>query len=783
MNRILSFVISCVLILSLTPVSLSAADNGTLGDNITWSFSDDGALQITGNGDMPAFSSYKDQPWRDVAKSVKKITVSQGITSVGAYSFASLPAVTTVSLPKSITEIGAYAFEKCYSLKFFDMPSSVRRIGDGAFVDCWQLAEIDLALYASYLNFIGDEAFAGCSALATITLPMRLTHIGEGAFMGCASIDGIDLPDKLSYLGRFAFQSCTSLTSVNVPWQITHLPDYSFFGCSSLSSVTFGRYLESIGKEAFLWCPSLKEIHLPISVTEVPEHSIGYYYFEREFVKYDGVTVIAGSPAGMEYAVSNGFSLIIDDSSHVCDHACPYCDLCTAECEYFLCCKKCMGHTFPITGSISDSVKWSLSDDFVLSITGNGEIPDFAYNSVPWLPYRNCILKAVVGDGITSVGSFTFDSHPSLREVSLPDGLLSIGRKAFSLCTALSGVTLPDTVTRIDSLAFNGCASLEYVFFGEAVESIGDFAFFGCVRLLEAVLPENVRTIGDSAFENCPMLESFYVPQSVEYIGAFALGYLYSGDRHYIKNDNFALKAPLFSVGDSYAKENGFAFERSDTHLCESACVICGKCLDSSCPYPECARRCDGICTMEWDYPFTDVREGDWFCDSVRYVYLKGLFTGMTENTFAPSGGVTRAQLAVVLWRLAGAPEGGESPFEDLSAAWYRDAVSWAYGAGVVTGKSAKEFDPMGMITREQMVTMLMRFCEKVWKRDTEGAGDLEVFADTDKISTYALRAVSWAVAEGLMTGKESAGELYIAPAFGATRAECATIFARLLKK
>ena len=122
------------------------------------------------------------------------------------------------------------------------------------------------------------------------------------------------------------------------------------------------------------------------------------------------------------------------------------------------------------------------------------------------------------------------------------------------------------------------------MFFGEAVESIGDFSFFGCVRLLEAVLPENVRTIGDSAFENCPMLESFYVPQSVEYIGAFALGYLYSGDRHYIKNDNFALKAPLFSVGDSYAKENGFAFERSDTHLCESACVICGKCLDSSCP-------------------------------------------------------------------------------------------------------------------------------------------------------------------------------------------------------
>lgn len=784
MKKIIASLLVLTILLSLFAMHTLAADGGTFGDSLSWSFAADGTLTISGSGAMPDLDSYANQPWRSLAISVKKITVSEGITSIGANSFAMMPAVSSVYIPNTLKIIGSHAFEKCYALTAVAVPTSVTRIENGAFSDCWQLAKVNLASHASYLTYIGDEAFAGCSALHTIALSMRLTHIGDSAFMGCSALDGIDLPDKLSYLGRFAFQACTSLTSVNVPWQIKNLPDYVFFGCSSLESVTFGRYLESIGKEAFLWCSSLKEIHLPLGVTDIPEYSIGYYYFDREFIKYDGLTVIAGSAAGMEYAAKNGFNLVVDDPSHACESPCPYCFLCTVGCEYLTCYEKCTGHTFPITGKVTESISWSLSEDFILTLEGTGELPDFTYDSVPWDTYKNVVVRAVVGEGITSVGAFTFDSHTALREVSLPHGVTRIGRKAFSLCTSLGGIDLPDSVAEIGNLAFNGCSSLEYVFFGDGTESIGSFAFFGCVRLLEAILPEGASVIGDSAFEGCPMLESFYVPDTVSFIGNYALGYVYSGDRHFYQNENFTIKAPLFSEGHAYAVKNALPYERTDTHECSYICEVCARCLDTDCLYPECTRKCDAVCTMEWDDPFSDVREADWFADSVRYVYLKGLFTGMTNDTFAPSGGVTRAQLTVVLWRLAGSPAANaDAPFEDNTAAWYRDAVSWAYETGVVTGKTQTTFDPMGKITREQMVTMLMRFYEKIWKRDTSARGDTELFADSAEVSAYAADAVSWALAEGLVTGKDVGGEMYIAPLTGATRAECATIFARLLKK
>jgi len=761
-------------------------EEGTFGESFAWAYFEDGTLTVTGNGPMPDLDSCAAQPWRHLARSVKSVILSDGVTRVGGYAFAMMPALSSVTLPskKVLDVIGPHAFEKCYSLKFIDMPSTVSRIEECAFSECWQLASVDLALNASYLNFMGDEAFAGCSSLRTLTLPRRLTHIGEGAFSGCSLLNGIKLPDKLTYLGRFAFQSCTSLRSVNVPYKLSAIPDYAFFGCSSLEIVTVGRGLQTVGREAFLWCPLLREIYLPAGVTVLPDYSIGYYYFNKEYVRYDGLTIITGSPVGMEYAVKNGFDLVLDEGAHVCESPCPYCLRCTVECEFYKCYEKCAGHTFPITGTVNDSISWSFSEDFVLTLEGTGDLPDFGFGEVPWDLYKDSVQKAVVGEGITSVGAFTFDSHRSLREVSLPDGLVRIGRKAFSLCSSLVEISLPEGLEAVEDLTFNGCVSLEKVTFGTKLASVGEFAFFGCAALGELILPEGVLSVGRSAFEGCASLSAVYIPSSVTAIGTYAFGYLFAEDRYYYKNEAFVIKAPLFSVAESYALENSFTFERSDVHECLFACEVCARCLDAECPYPECERKCDGVCTAPWDNPFTDVREKDWFSDSVRYVYLKGLFTGITNDTFVPTGGVTRAQLTVVLWRLAGSPAAeGVVPFEDCTASWYRDGVSWAYGAGVVTGKTATEFDPMGAVTREQMVTMLMRFCTKVLKLDTSARGDLLQFADREAISAYAEDAISWALAEGLLSGKEADGLRVVSPLEGATRAECATIFARFLKK
>ena len=99
----------------------------------------------------------------------------------------------------------------------------------------------------------------------------------------------------------------------------------------------------------------------------------------------------------------------------------------------------------------------------------------------------------------------------------------------------------------------------------------------------------------------------------------------------------------------------------------------------------------------ETPLPFTDVTEGDWFYDAVRYAYETGLMDGVGDNLFAPNSETTRAQLVTILYRLAGEPEvSGTSGFTDVEAdTWYTDAVVWLRKTASSTA-SAKRSSPPG---------------------------------------------------------------------------------------
>ncbi|MBQ7870949.1 MAG: S-layer homology domain-containing protein, partial [Oscillospiraceae bacterium] len=104
--------------------------------------------------------------------------------------------------------------------------------------------------------------------------------------------------------------------------------------------------------------------------------------------------------------------------------------------------------------------------------------------------------------------------------------------------------------------------------------------------------------------------------------------------------------------------------------------------------------------------------------------------------------------------------------------AWYAEAVIWAANAGVVKGVNETTFAPNTAITREQIATILFRYAgvEKVEE------DHLKDFNDADKISAYAVDAMNWAVAEGLVKGM---GNATVAPGATATRVQIATVLAR----
>ena len=155
---------------------------------------------------------------------------------------------------------------------------------------------------------------------------------------------------------------------------------------------------------------------------------------------------------------------------------------------------------------------------------------------------------------------------------------------------------------------------------------------------------------------------------------------------------------------------------------------------------------------------FVDVDKSDWFADAVAYVTEKGLMNGTGSDTFSPNASTTRGMLMTVLARYAGEDTTGSTP-------WYQKGMEWAKANGVSDGTN-----PEVNITREQLVTMLYRYVGS-----PKANGSLDSFSDAASVSSYAVNAMQWAVANGIVNG--SNGKLN--PQNNATRAQVAAILMR----
>ena len=173
---------------------------------------------------------------------------------------------------------------------------------------------------------------------------------------------------------------------------------------------------------------------------------------------------------------------------------------------------------------------------------------------------------------------------------------------------------------------------------------------------------------------------------------------------------------------------------------------------------------------------YNDVVAGDWFAEAVNYVTLTGRMNGTGEG-FSPNNNLTRAQMATVLYRMAGEPEGTiENPFSDVAdGQWYTDAVVWAAETGITLGTSADTFNPNDDVTREEMATFLYRFAEYESLDPIEVTGDLSAFPDADEVAGFATEAMTWAVGQKIIAGVDG----NLAPDGTATRAQVATVLMR----
>jgi hypothetical protein len=173
---------------------------------------------------------------------------------------------------------------------------------------------------------------------------------------------------------------------------------------------------------------------------------------------------------------------------------------------------------------------------------------------------------------------------------------------------------------------------------------------------------------------------------------------------------------------------------------------------------------------------YKDLEQGQWYQDSVDYVIENKIMEG-NANEFNPYGDITRAEMVTILYNMEGKPEvTAESTYPDVANdIWYKAAVMWAADAKVADGYGDGTFGPTDTITREQVAVMLYRYA--AFKgQDVSARASLESFADGSEVDSWAQDAMEWAVAAGLINGKD--GNM-LAPTAEITRVEVAAIIAR----
>ena len=180
------------------------------------------------------------------------------------------------------------------------------------------------------------------------------------------------------------------------------------------------------------------------------------------------------------------------------------------------------------------------------------------------------------------------------------------------------------------------------------------------------------------------------------------------------------------------------------------------------------------------DVTYADVA-GTWSEEYVERMTELDLMEGRSAGSFAPNENMTRAELVLALYRLAGSPAiSGKNPFDDVAGdAAYRDAVIWANEKGIASGRSQGVFDPSGDVQRQEIAKILNAFAaDAVGRKSLHNRIDvLSGYADAAQVSGWARESMNWAVASEFITG--SGGKLD--PRGAATRAQMAAILCRYM--
>ena len=147
---------------------------------------------------------------------------------------------------------------------------------------------------------------------------------------------------------------------------------------------------------------------------------------------------------------------------------------------------------------------------------------------------------------------------------------------------------------------------------------------------------------------------------------------------------------------------------------------------------------------------FTDVKEGQWYTEAVKFVTSIGLMKGKGDDYFDLNSTTTRAEIVTMLYRYEGEPAVSGGGFSDVTAGWAKAPTKWAASKKVVNGVGNNKFNPNGKISCQDFATMLYNYA-KFKGCDLSANVDLNKYSDGKNVSKYAQTPMKWAIAKGVI--------------------------------
>ena len=704
--------------------------------------------------------------------SLTKVTLPEGLETIGDNAFASAPGLSEINLPSTLKSIGERAFMNC-NIDNFTIPAGVEYIGANAFNETYMAvrkANEVRARGGDPFIVIGGELVKYAGDDTVVTVPDGVRGIATDAFSPYGGdVTSITLPDSVEYIAEEGFSDLSALATVNFGSGLKEIGDAAFSGCDSLNNVVLPEGLRKIGDTAFSGCSSLDSISFPGTLeTLYPGSLRATPYWEN-------------LPGGENYLGS-----VFCFKETELDPWSPFhVDVRPGTLGIM----EWQSSQYDTTMSLPDGLRYIGPDAFP---DGMYELVDFTLpESVTYIDHEAGVpISAVrdLPDALTYIGDKAFSGHSiDISYLEIPNGVKYIGEKAFGYINTDSSQKMD--VRLPDSLEYMEWAAFEYNNIGQitnwpaAITTWNDF-LISC-QMDALTLPDTILNVHRLTSYSSPVMNLNRV-KVIEGFSGYGYADIYTSDTIQpgsgtILMPNLERVYPNTHIGgdgagvvaipnmEVYVPFNGVD-EGFDEHL--NVVIFEPSMLEGLPSAPSSAVPMVGS--------FTDVRTNNWFAGAVEYVVNNGLFSGVSDTSFAPNDPVTRGMLVTVLWRAAGEPSSSASAFADVpSDAWYAKAVAWANANGIVQGYDASTFAPDDRITREQLAAIFQRYAG-FKGMETSGRGDLSQFGDTGALSNWAQEGVSWAVGAGLISGK---GDGVLDPQGATTRAEAAAILQRFLEK